>query len=67
MQKSQLLIVLEEIWREYPDLRFGQLIENIIITYHNNHTSKMGVENDLWNWTNEQWIKAIYLFKEKHK
>ncbi len=67
MQKSQLLIVLEKIWREYPDLRFGQLIENIIVTYHNNHTSKMGVENDLWNWTNEQWVKAIHIFKEKHK
>lgn len=67
MQKEQIILLIEEVWIKYPQLRFGQLIENIIVSYHNNRTSVMGIENDLWNWNNEQWIKAINNFKEKHK
>ena len=67
MRKIQLLLMLEEVWRKYPELRFGQLVENIIISFHKNHTSRMGVEDDLWNWSDMQWMKAVAEFEEKRK
>lgn len=67
MEKAKLLLMFEEVWRRYPQLRFGQLVENIIVSFRKNHTSRMGVENDLWSWDDEQWIKAIYEFERRMK
>ena len=63
---NDVIIEFHKKWQEYPDLRFGQLVENIIVSHHNNRTSVCGVENDLWGWEDEQWIKAIKDFKTNY-
>ena len=60
---NEVIIELHKVWQQCPDIRFGQLIENIIVKHHDNHTSVMGIENDLWNWEDTQWLKAIKGFK----
>jgi len=60
-----LLLKLCALWEMYPDWRFGQLVENIIVSYHDNHIGVCGVENDLWHWEDEQWEAAILKMGEK--
>ena len=62
---TDVIIELHKLWQQYHDMRFGQLVECIIVRYHDNRTSVMGVENDLWNWEEEQWLKAIKEFDKK--
>ena len=47
---------LTKLWEKYPDLRFGQMVENIILS---TGEPVANVENILWNWSDEQWEKAI--------
>jgi hypothetical protein len=61
----KLLLKLCALWEMYPDMRLGQLIENIIIHHHSNHVGICGVESDLWNWQDEQWSEAIQKMGEK--
>jgi len=61
----KLLLKLCALWEMYPDMRFGQLVENVIVSYHDNHIGVCGVENDLWNWQDEQWEKAILKMGER--
>ena len=62
-----ILNTLRDIWIEYPDLRFGQLIENIMVSYEKNHISVCGIENNLWNWEEEIWLKAMREYNDKSK
>ncbi len=49
---------LGEVWKESPDLRFGQLIMNI----------KQADPSVIWNMEEEQWLEAIEEFsKTKNK
>ena len=60
-----VLDTLHDIWIKYPDLRFGQLIENIMIHHEKNHIGVCGVENNLWNWEEEKWLKAMREYNDK--
>jgi len=64
---NNVIIELHKLWQQYPDMRFGQLIECIIVKSHDNHTSVMGVENDLWHWEEERWLKAIKEYDKNGK
>lgn len=54
------------LWQLYPDLRFGQLIENLI---HCNSpgSSVVGIETHLWNDEEAAWEKAIDKMLEREK
>ena len=62
---NNVIIELHKLWQQYPDMRFGQLIECIIVRFHDNRTSVMGIENDLWHWEEENWMKAIKEFDKQ--
>ena len=49
---------LTKLWEKYPDLRFGQMVENIILSVSPG-SSVVGIETILWNWEEDQWNEAI--------
>ena len=54
------------LWKLYPDLRFGQLVENLIRCNYPG-SSIVGIENSLWNFEEEQWEEAIDKMLEGEK
>ena len=64
----------KEVWLLYPDLRFGQLVENIISFSKPNLVSQNdrivwaeAFEIILWNWEESNWEEAIKKFKERNE
>lgn len=51
------LDVIESIWRENPDMRFGQLIMNL--------TRTPGGFADTWNWEDDAWFERFMRYSEK--
>ena len=49
---------LTKLWEKYPDLRFGQMVENIILSVSPG-SSVVDIETILWNWEEDQWNEAI--------
>ena len=66
MVNPEIIKQLESVWKLRPGLRFGQLLHDVIKSYHNNHTSVCGIENDLFQWEEAQWLKAIEKYRQKH-
>jgi len=62
----QLLNRLQELWILVPDLRFGQLIENIVTLQigigPGNNCDR--VETFLWNTEEDKWEEAIEAFRQ---
>ncbi|WP_339317630.1 hypothetical protein [Paenibacillus sp. FSL R10-2734] len=54
---------LKNCWDTMPDMRFGQLIENILSHYK----GEENLASSLWNMEENEWLKAIQLFSEHHK
>lgn len=54
------------LWQLYPDLRFGQLVENLIQRNYPG-SSVVGIENHLWNDEEIAWEKAIDKMLEGEK
>jgi hypothetical protein len=52
---------IEECWRDFPDMRFGQLMDNIFI-YNNRKT-----RTEIWNMEESQLLECIRKFREEHK
>lgn len=50
---------IEECWHDFPDMRFGQLIDNIY-TYSGRKT-----RTEVWNMEEGEWLKAIRKFREE--
>jgi len=50
----KILKELEEAWEKCPDMRLGQLIENINVG-----------SNVIWHVEDDDWIKKIISYKEK--
>lgn len=56
---------LEGLWNRFPDMRFGQLVENVLSVYVR---EKHGEYNRnvfnalLWNLEEDEWEEAIKLF-----
>ena len=66
----KVLTALQEVWVECPDMRFGQLIENIMTYFDpaivsNDKNWRESIENCLWNWEEDHWIAAIDCFNKK--
>ena len=51
---------LADCWRDFPDLRFGQIIENI--ASYNKKT-----ESEVWNMEENEWLKCIQKFRDDNK
>lgn len=49
-----VLGLIKRVWVTYPDMRFGQLLENIEPNF-----------NNWWNMEEDQWIEAIKNFEKK--
>ena len=62
---NEVIIEFHKLWQQYPDMRFGQLIECVIVKFHDNRTSVMGVESNLWEWEEVHWLKAIKEYSKK--
>lgn len=57
----EIMNELTEIWQQNPDLRFGQLISNVIgEIMHNEHISDMFFPED------NIWLKGLKAYKESH-
>ncbi len=57
-----LLNELGETWKKCPDMRFGQLVSNLV--------PKDGLSDEawircLWNWEEDNWMEAIKDFGDK--
>ena len=61
-----LMDKLQEVWVRYPDLRFGQLLENIIHAYKPG-TPVVGIERALWCWEETTWMEAIEKFETRYE
>ena len=57
----------EELWNEHPDMRFGQLVTNVIAVYGNKRRGGCDIPTRralLWYFEEREWEEAIDLFKE---
>jgi hypothetical protein len=63
-QRIQTVIgALQECWECMPDLRFGQMIMNIVLSHKGNENTS----SYLWNMEEQEWLKAIQSFHENNK
>lgn len=53
------LVVLEQVWMQNPDMRFGQLVMNL--------SRVPGGFADTWNWEDDEWLLRIANYLEKEK
>lgn len=53
---------LKTCWSTMPDLRFGQLVQNILIHYK----GAGNLVSDLWNMEEVEWMRAIQAFSDHH-
>ena len=60
----------EELWNEYPDMRFGQLVENALSAFILKKTGKfdrMAFNALLWNMEENEWEETMKAFREMSK
>ena len=66
-----LLEKLQYLWEQYPDMRFGQLLESIIFSSPRFDipllTAPERVEKMLWNLEEYEWDELITKFEENMK
>lgn len=63
-----LLEDIKILWQACPDLRFGQLLENVILMdlkHVSIETMPQKVEQALWNWEEDRWRQAVFAMQQK--
>lgn len=64
IERIPLIIdALKACWTTMPDLRFGQLVDNVLSHYKGTDN----LPSNLWNMEDDEWLKAIQLFSDHNK
>ncbi len=59
-----------ELWYEYPDMRFGQLVENVLSAFMQKKRGaidKTVFYSLMWNLEEDEWEEAMKIFREMFK
>lgn len=57
---APFMVIIQDLWEEFPDQRFGQLIMNICRDEHNLLSFA-----DPWEWEENEWRRRIEICRER--
>lgn len=55
----QFMRMFEALWKQYPDMRFGQLFMDL--------SREPGGFADTWNWEEDDWLLRMMKYTQEHK